>query len=188
MTFSTDVNSKTLSLNGNSLTIANLTMGVIAGGTASVVRNNHATTDATLTVSVPSGAITYAGTITDGPAGAKLAFTKIGAGTWQFGGGGVGSGTYSGDTTISAGTLRPGANYVWPYGAGKGNMIIAAAGTLDILDRGTVSSFSAEPMGVGEIRRESEVQGPRLVVGGQQSVVNDPTHPTASSVGRRSTA
>jgi autotransporter-associated beta strand protein len=64
--------------------------------------------------------------------------TKVGGGTWQMGGGGgQGSGTYSGDTTVVSGTLQPGRSDVFPHGAGKGNFIIESSGTFDFLDRGS---------------------------------------------------
>jgi len=64
--------------------------------------------------------------------------TKVGSGTWQMGGGGgQGSGTYSGDTTVVAGTLQVGRNDVFPHGAGKGNFNIQSSGTFDFLDRST---------------------------------------------------
>jgi fibronectin-binding autotransporter adhesin len=134
VTMPNDTASKILSLNGNSLTIANLTKNGSASAATAVVRNNHATTPVTLQVSVPSGSVTYGGTITDGGA-APLALTKIGTGNFTFGSGGAGSGTYSGDTTVYTGKLIPGANNIFPHGAGKGNMIIGSAGTLDMLDR-----------------------------------------------------
>jgi fibronectin-binding autotransporter adhesin len=66
--------------------------------------------------------------------------TKVGNGDWQLGGGGgLGSGTYSGDTTVVDGTLRMGANNVFPYGTGKGNMIINNPGMVDIYDRAFIS-------------------------------------------------
>ena len=66
--------------------------------------------------------------------------TKVGSGTWQMGGaGGQGSGTYSGDTTVVAGTLQIGKSDVFPHGAGKGNFIIQSGGTFDFLDRTTLT-------------------------------------------------
>lgn len=43
-----------------------------------------------------------------------------------------GANTYSGDTTISAGTLRFGTATSIPSGTGKGNVVVGASGTLDI--------------------------------------------------------
>ncbi len=40
--------------------------------------------------------------------------------------------TYSGNTTISAGTLKLNVANALPHGAGKGNVIVSAAGTLDL--------------------------------------------------------
>ena len=137
LVFPTDANSKTLTLNGHSTTIRSLIMGVIAGGTATVIRNNHASTPVTLTVS-PNAAAQYAGTITDGGA-APLSLVKDGTQNWTFGGGGVGAATYSGDTIINQGTLTAGVNNLLPSGPGKGNLTVVSGATFDILDRSAMS-------------------------------------------------
>jgi autotransporter-associated beta strand protein len=64
---------------------------------------------------------------------------KIGTGVWQLGAGGAGNGIYTGDTRVTDGFLRAGANNAFPHGAGKGNMVIQAPGTLDFLDRTAIS-------------------------------------------------
>lgn len=137
VTFQTDTDVKGLSLNGNSVTIRNLAMGTIAGGGATVVQNGHASTPVTLTVDA-SSASQYAATIADGGA-TSLTLVKTGSANWTFGGGGVGAGTYSGDTTVSAGALTAGANNVLPSGPGKGNLIVASGATFDILDRSAMA-------------------------------------------------
>ena len=90
----------TLTLNGNSVTVANLT----GSGT---VQNANSTT-ATLTVNV-SGALneSFSGTIQDG-SGGTLSLVKTGTGTLSIGGTFIAGQTitYTGTTTISGGTLR----------------------------------------------------------------------------------
>ena len=75
----------------------------------------------------------YGGTMS-GPG----ALTKVGTGNWQLGAGGGGSGTYAGDTTVIAGSLRVGASNVLPHGAGKGNLVVYAPGAFDELDRSSI--------------------------------------------------
>lgn len=138
VTMPNDTADKILSLNGNSITVVNLTKSGFNGAANAVVRNNHATTPVTLTVSVASGSVTYAGTLADGGA-TNLALTKIGSGTWKLGDGGTGVATYSGDTTVSVGTLLAGATDIFPHGADKGDMFVASGATLDTGDRGQIT-------------------------------------------------
>jgi len=72
--------------------------------------------------------------------------TKVGSGAWQFGAGGAGSGTYTGDTTVSNGKLQVGAANVFPHGAGKGNMVVNSPGIFDQLDRSseTVNALNGD--------------------------------------------
>lgn len=53
---------------------------------------------------------------------------KIGAGTVIL----SGANTYNGDTTISDGTLKAGADNTLPSGTGKGNVVISGTGKLDL--------------------------------------------------------
>jgi autotransporter-associated beta strand protein len=86
--------------------------------------------------------------------GGGSAINKTGAGTLIF----SGNNTYSGATTISAGTLRLGAANVIPNGAGKGNVSIA--GTLDLNGNSeTINGLS----GVGMVDGMSGT--PTLIVG-----------------------
>lgn len=138
LVFATDYNYKALSLNGHSITIRSLLMGGLTDGhTNTIIRNNHASTPVTLTVN-PNAAGAYAGTITDGGA-APLSVIKDGTQNWTFGSGGAGAGSYSGDTTITAGTLTAGANNILPSGPGKGNLFVNSGATFDILDRSAMS-------------------------------------------------
>ena len=89
----------TLNLNGNSVTIANLSTNATPG--TPIVQNAGAT-PAILTVGNWANASgTFAGTIQDGIGGGTLTLKKAGAGTLTL----SGSNTYSGTTTLSAGTL-----------------------------------------------------------------------------------
>ena len=74
-----------------------------------------------------TNANTISGIIADGTA-TSLALTKSGAGTWKL----SGANTYSGETTISAGTLRVGVVDALPYGAGRGNVAVNGTGALDL--------------------------------------------------------
>jgi autotransporter-associated beta strand protein len=67
--------------------------------------------------------------LADPAAGGKLSLTKDGSGTWRFAGNAK---TYSGNTTVNAGTLQLPVAGVLPTGAGKGNVVVAAGATLDL--------------------------------------------------------
>ena len=127
--------SKILSLNGNSVTIADLSQSGTVNQTTAVVRNNHPTAAANLRINV-SGSPIFVGLITDGGA-APLALTKTGGGTLKLGNGGAGATnyTYSGDTVINGGTLAAGAANVLPHGLGKGNILIVPFCVLDLVDK-----------------------------------------------------
>ena len=85
-----------LQLNGNSVTISSLATNALPGSV--IVENANATT-ATLTVNQAS-ATTFAGVLQDGT-GDALSLTKSGAGLLTL----SGTNSYTGTTTISAGTL-----------------------------------------------------------------------------------
>ncbi|MCE9615641.1 MAG: autotransporter-associated beta strand repeat-containing protein [Lentisphaerae bacterium] len=77
-----------------------------------------------------------------------LALTKTGTGTFNL----SGSHTYSGDTTVSTGTLQIGAGgHTIPNGAGKGNVSVAAGATLDIFNSEMLNGLS----GAGTITNSS---------------------------------
>jgi fibronectin-binding autotransporter adhesin len=71
--------------------------------------------------------ITLSGILSD-DTGATGTLTKTGAGWLTL----SGSNTYSGDTAISAGTLRLGASNVIADGSGKGNVSVASGATFDL--------------------------------------------------------
>lgn len=110
---STDLtNDGLLSLNNFSQQVASL------NGTGSV--SNGGGTTSTFTVA-SAGTDTFSGIISG-----NLALTKINTGVLIL----SGANTYSGDTTISAGTLRYGNVNAIPSGPGAGNVIVN--GTLDL--------------------------------------------------------
>ncbi len=74
-----------------------------------------------------TNANTISGIIANGTAD-SLALTKSGAGTWRL----SGANTYTGATTISAGTLRVGMVDALPHGTGRGNVAINGTGALDL--------------------------------------------------------
>ncbi|MEI8042207.1 MAG: autotransporter-associated beta strand repeat-containing protein [Verrucomicrobiota bacterium] len=155
--------SKILSLNGNSVTIADLSQSGTANLTAAVVRNNHPTAAANLRINV-SGSPIFIGTIADGGA-APLALTKTGGGTLKLGNGGAGAGnyTYSGDTVINGGTLAAGAANILPHGPGKGNILIVPFCVLDMVDRTAITLNGL--YGGGKVTHSANTAGGILFVG-----------------------
>ncbi|MCL4204889.1 MAG: autotransporter-associated beta strand repeat-containing protein, partial [Pirellulaceae bacterium] len=95
-----------------------------------------------LTLSTDGGADPIAGVIA-GTGG----LNKIGTGTLTL----SGANTYSGDTTISAGTLKLGAANVIPDGAGRGNVVFDPASGTATLDLGgfseTINGLSSSGAG-----------------------------------------
>ncbi len=104
-----------------------------ASANGNLISNSGVTVDLqahTLTANAGTGrTISIAGPIT----GTGGGVTKTGVGILAVNGA---SNTYSGNTTISNGTLRAGVANALPFGAGKGNVVIdggaSAAGTFDI--------------------------------------------------------
>ncbi len=102
-------NGGTLDLGGNSNSIGSL--AGVAGGT---VQNSTATA-ATLTTGGLNMSTAFSGTITNG-AGAPLAFAKNGTGTQTL----SGTNSYTGGTTLNAGTLAAGSTKAF----GSGNLTV----------------------------------------------------------------
>ena len=71
-----------------------------------------------------TGANTFAGIIPDGPSGTVISLTKADAGTWVL----AGANTYTGATTITAGTLSVGAD----DNLGNANSLVFNGGTLRV--------------------------------------------------------
>jgi len=108
---------------------------------------------ATRTLTVSSAAVT---TTVSGVMSGLAGLTKAGAGTLVL----SGANSYDGDTTISAGTLRLGANDVLPNGAGKGN--VSVGGTLDLAGRSdTINGLS----GTGTIDNTTNASTSTLTIG-----------------------
>jgi autotransporter-associated beta strand protein len=88
---------------GDTTSASNQTLaGLTATGLGGSVVGGNATTDSMLTLNIASGTNTFGGVL--GGAGTnenKLTLTKAGSGTLEL----SGASTYSGDTTVSAGTL-----------------------------------------------------------------------------------
>jgi fibronectin-binding autotransporter adhesin len=116
-----------LQLNGNSATVVSLNTNATVG--TPVVENGAAGT-ATLTVGGASGTSTYAGVLQNGSSG-TLALTKSGASTLTLSGN---SNTYSGATTISAGTF----NVTNTSGSATGTSAVALNGGT-LTGSGTIS-------------------------------------------------
>ena len=91
------------------------------GHAAAVTGSVTLATNARIGVAAAGDVLTISGVI-----GGAGGLTKVGAGTLAL----TRANTYSGDTGISAGTLRVAAGNVIPDGAGKGNVVVE--GTLDL--------------------------------------------------------
>jgi autotransporter-associated beta strand protein len=115
--------------NGLKTTVTTLTLGGLLGdkNLASVFTTASGGYSGLTELTLNTGATAnheYSGIIANGAAGMTL--VKSGAGTQML----AGANTYTGNTTISAGTLKLGASGVIPDGSGKGN--VAVEGTLDL--------------------------------------------------------
>ena len=106
-----DVNNLSLNLNGLS---------------GSGLLTNTAGAPVSLTIGDNNGTGNFSGVIQDGAGTTTL--TKIGTGVQTL----AGANTYSGNTTISAGTLQLGGASAIPSGTGKGNVLVASNATLDL--------------------------------------------------------
>lgn len=139
-----------LDLNGNSITINGLSgTGAISSGVSGAV---------TLSVGANDQTSAYTGAITDGSG--VVALTKVGTGIFTLSGGA----TYSGDTTISTGTLKLGASNALPDGAGKGNVVLN--GALDMSNRtDTINGLT----GSGTVTNNSAATTGTLTIGGNNA-------------------
>ncbi|MEI6713394.1 MAG: autotransporter-associated beta strand repeat-containing protein, partial [Verrucomicrobiota bacterium] len=125
VTFGAGVASGTkLQMNGNSVTASALSTNATPG--SAVVENGNAT-GGTFTVS-GTGSSTFAGVLQDGSGGGALSFTKGGSGTLTL----SGSNTYTGLTTITAGTIVVGASNALGTGSLLFGDSVSSTGTISI--------------------------------------------------------
>ncbi|MSU56718.1 MAG: hypothetical protein EXS35_00800 [Pedosphaera sp.] len=102
----------------------NLGGGITNSSTSLQTINLNLVLTGTRTINSASGDISIGGVISE--TGGTFGITKVGTGTLTL----SGANSYSGDTTISAGTLKLGASSVFANGSGKGNVIVN--GTFDL--------------------------------------------------------
>lgn len=122
------------------------TLVVAGAGTAGITANNASgllkfTNNMVVTATTArgfvlsgSGAGEFAGAVVNGASASVTSLTKTGAGSWTL----SGSNTYTGQTTISAGTLKAGhANAL-----GTGGVTLAGGATLDLDSRAVGNSIT----------------------------------------------
>ena len=110
-------------LNGNGQTVASLSDVTLGSGG---IVTNSGTTAATLTLAPSDGnSTTFSGVIQNGSPGSHTALTLNGNGTQVL----AGTNTYSGPTTITAGTLQAGSNTGL---SASSAVVIDGSGVLDI--------------------------------------------------------
>ena len=119
--FGSNTNTKTLTLNGNNITVLDLQTGSTVG--APIVQNKNST-PATLTDNTDNN-YTYAGVLNDGAGGGALSLTK-GSGNYTLTLSGASANT--GTMTINSGTIQMGANNA----LSSLSKVALAGGTLDI--------------------------------------------------------
>jgi autotransporter-associated beta strand protein len=125
----------TLTINGFNVSIGSLT------GSAGTVRNNS-NGAAALTVGVDNTSTTFAGVIIDGT-GSPFALVKAGTGTLTL----TGSNTYSGGTTINAGTLQVSA----PGALGSGAVVDNATLAFNLSGSATQSNLISGTGGISKL-------------------------------------
>jgi autotransporter-associated beta strand protein len=130
-----------LRLNGNNISIANLSGGTPLNGTNCLVWNNSGSTAATLTVGTDGTSTTFDGIFGNGAA-AALGLNKVGAGVLTL----SAISTNTGPVTVSAGTLQ-----LVTDGSFSNSTKIAVAGgaTLDVTPRsdGSLNLTSGQTLG-----------------------------------------
>jgi autotransporter-associated beta strand protein len=118
-----------LQLGGNNLTVASLNTNSVTAGSP-IIENANGTA-ATLTVKMPSGTNTYAGTVQDGSGGGALSVATSGSGTLNL----SGPLTYSGTTTVGAGSTLEQSGTV----STTGNVTIGNGATLILAGNSTAT-------------------------------------------------
>jgi autotransporter-associated beta strand protein len=122
------------SISASAIGVVALNVSSFGGGYTSApaisIDNSSWTSGATATATVPAATMTLAtfvggtGPLTIGlPVQGSFGLTKVGANTLTL----SGANGFTGDTTVSAGTLRLGAAGVIPDGSGKGNVVMNPA-------------------------------------------------------------
>ena len=130
----------TLDLNGHVLTMRGLDSSALPATTGNaqnmIVADNATGTTSILTIGDTTGSWTFGGTIKDGTSGAGgMSLVKINAGTQIL----TGSDTYTGSTTVNAGTLQIGAAPTDVNHITNTTGVGALASTSFILNGGTLS-------------------------------------------------
>lgn len=111
-------------------------------------------------LTVGSSEAAYGGSGFSGSITGPVALTKDGTSLFYLAGGS--GGTYSGDTTISAGTLQMRATEWLPFGLGVGNLSISTGATLDLRGSDTqVNGLS----GAGKVSNNSDATDALFTVG-----------------------
>ena len=109
-------------------------------------------------LTVGSSEAAYEGLGFSGPITGSASLTKDGAGLFYL----DGASTYSGDTTISAGTLQLRATESLPFGPGVGNLGISSGATLDLRGSDTqVNGLS----GAGKVSNNSDATDALFTLG-----------------------
>lgn len=144
----------TLDLNGMTETINGL---VSSGPTTQVIVTNTSADAGTLILGDNDQTATYAGTIVDGAG--TVAITKIGAGTQTF----SGANTYTGKTTVAAGTLLLSSSTVDSTIAGSSVIDVQSGATLNVAGITTLNGFivgvGQQLIGNGTVVGNTTVQG-----------------------------
>jgi autotransporter-associated beta strand protein len=148
-----------LTLGGNSTVAGPATaiIGSLAG--AGTVQNGNATTVVTLTAGGNNATTTFSGVLQNGGA-AALALTKNGTGTFTL----TGNNTYSGNTTVNAGTLGLDGRL-----SGNTAITIAGSGALTQSSTGVISgasSFTHNSSGTSTLAGNNTYSGTTTVSAG----------------------
>lgn len=146
----------------------NLTLG--AGNNVNVSAYSLSAADAGVAA---TGLNHFSGVISDGSLTRLVALTKIGSGIQIL----SGSNTYSGATTINAGTLQLGSANALPSGAGKGNVVVNGNGYgQSTINGGTVIGSANRVLAIGTLDmggNDQAINGLDSTSGGL--VVNNPS-------------
>ena len=127
----------TLLLDGNSNTLGSM------DGAGSVVNDNDSATAATLTVGGGGATGTFSGSISDGSGGGALSLSKTGAGAQTL----SGANTYTGGTSLGAGTLN--INSTTAIGATASALTISGSPTIDNTSGGAITLANNNPITLG---------------------------------------